>query len=82
MHHMADAGYRCGNRQGFLKGTRIGWNRKVDDHADIRRNQLADGKLGASFFLFPNFRKQLLQVLKTNPDVGRVPQLQLEKLNR
>ena len=119
MHHSADAGYRCGNRQGCLRGTRkeVLWEiecwlaGKSGQHVfwlnglagtgkstiaqTFAETAFADGKLGASFFcsrdfedrsnlqaIFPTlafqlahqeplFRKELIQVLKTCPDVGR-----------
>jgi len=119
MYHTADASYRCGNRQGCLRGTRKGvlseiehWlvgeqNRRVfwlNGLAGTGKSTIAqtfaettfaDGKLGASFFCsrdfedrsnlqaifptlafqlayqYPLFRKELLQVLKARPDVGR-----------
>ena len=119
MHHTADAGYRCGNRRGCLKGTRKEvllqiehWLMNKKDQRVFWLNGLAgtgkstiaqtfaettfaDGKLGASFFCsrdfeeksnlqaifptlafqlayrYPQFREQLLQVLKANPDIGR-----------
>ena len=119
MYHTTDAGYRCGNRRGCLKGTRKEvllqieqWLINKKDRRVFWLNGLAgtgkstiaqtfaettfaDGKLGASFFCsrdfedksnlqaifptlafqlayrYPQFREQLLQVLKANPDVGR-----------
>ena len=129
MHHTADAGYRCGNRQGCLRGTRKEVLWEIDQWLMGQSGQLvfwlnglagtgkstitqtfaetafADGKLGASFFcsrdfedrrnlqaIFPTlafqlahqeplFRKELLQVLKTCPDVGQESLCsQMEKL--
>ena len=129
MHHTADGGYRCGNRQGCLRGTRkevlweieqwltgqssqhVFWlnglagTGKSTIAQTFAETAFADGKLGASFFcsrdfedrsnlqaIFPTlafqlahqeplFRKDLLQVLKTYPDVGRESLcLQMEKL--
>ena len=129
MHHTAEAGYLCGDRQGCLKGTRKEvllhieqWLMDDKDQRIFWLNGLAgtgkstiaqtfseisfaDGKLGASFFCsrdfedrsnlqaifptlafqlayrYPHFRKQLLQVLKANPDVGRESlSSQLEKV--
>jgi len=129
MHHTADAGYRCGNRQGCLRGTRkeVLWEieqwliGQSDQHIfwlnglagtgkstiaqTFAETAFADGKLGASFFcsrdfqdrsnlqaIFPTlafqlahqeplFQKQLLQDLKTHPDVGQESLCsQMEKL--
>ena len=119
MDHTADAGYRCGNRHGCLKGTRREVLFQIEQWLTDKKDQrvfwlnglagtgkstiaqtfaeisFADGKLGASFFCsrdfedrsnlqaifptlafqlayrYPQFRQQLLQVLKANPDVGR-----------
>ena len=119
MHHVAGAGYRSGNRQGCLRGTRKDVLRQIEswlaDERDQRvfwlnglagtgkstiaqtfaENSFSDGKLGASFFCsrdfedrsniqkifptlafqlacrFPQFREELLPVLRTNPDVER-----------
>ena len=129
MHHTADAGYRCGNRQGCLRGTRkevlweieqwligqsgqhVFWlnglagTGKSTIAQTFAETAFADGKLGASFFcsrdfegqsnlqaIFPTlafqlarkeplFRRELLQVLKADPDVGRESLCsQMEKL--
>ena len=129
MYHAPDAGYRCGDRQGCLRGTRQDvlseiehWLTDEQDHHIFWLNGLAGtgkstiaqtfaetsfagGKLGASFFcsrdfvdrsnlrmIFPTiafqlayqyslFRKELLQILKAIPDVGRESLCsQLEKL--
>ena len=129
MHHTADAGHRCGNRQGCLRGTRKDvlrdiecWLKGEQDQRIFWLNGLAgtgkstitqtfaettfaDGKLGASFFCsrdfkdrsnlqaifptlafqlacqYPGFRRELLQVLKSCPDVGRESLCsQMEKL--
>jgi len=117
MHHTADAGYCCGNRQGCLRGTRKEVLWEIEEWLTGQSSQhvfwlnglagtgkstiaqtfaetaFADGKLGASFFcsrdfearsnlqaIFPTlafqlahqeplFRKHLVQVLKTRPDV-------------
>jgi len=119
MYHTPDAGYRCGDRQGCLRGTRRDVLWEIEYWLAAERGQrvfwlnglagtgkstiaqtfaetsFADGKLGASFFCsrdfvdrsnlgaifptlafqlayrYPRFRKELLQVLKTCPDVGR-----------
>ena len=119
MHHVAGAGYRSGNRQGCLRGTRKDVLRQIEswlaDEGDQRvfwlnglagtgkstiaqtfaETSFSDGKLGASFFcsrdfedrsnvqnIFPTlafqlayryqqFRKELLPVLRSNPDIGR-----------
>ena len=119
LHHVADAGYLCGDRQGCMKGTRRDvlfqleqWSRDPQEKRVFWLNGLAgtgkstiaqtfaemcfaDGKLGASFFcsrdfddrrnlrsIFPtlafqiahqdgDFRRELLGVLRTRPDVGR-----------
>jgi hypothetical protein len=119
MHRAADAGYRCGNRDGCLRGTRkdILWEiehwltseqgrrvfwlnglagtGKSTIAQTFAETTFADGKLGASFFCsrdfedrsnlrvifptlacqlayqYPLLRKELLQVLKARPDVGR-----------
>jgi len=118
MRHTADAGYRSGDRQGCLRGTRMDvllqlecWLGDEQDHRMFWLNGLAGtgkstiaqtfaeisfayGRLGASFFcsrdfedrrnlqaIFPTlafqlayryllFRKQLVQVLRANPDIG------------
>ena len=129
MYHTADAGYRCGNREGCLRGTRKGVLREVERWLTSELEQrvfwlnglagtgkstiaqtfaetsFADGHLGASFFCsrdfedrsnlqailptlafqlayrYPPFRKELLPVLKANPDAGRESLcLQMEKL--
>jgi len=129
MHHTADAGYQCGNRQGCLRGTRkeVLWEieqwltGKSGQHVfwlnglagtgkstiaqTFAETTFADGELGASFFcsrdfedrsnlqaIFPTlafqlarkeslFRKELLQALKIDPDVGRESLCsQMEKL--
>ena len=129
MHHTADAGYCCGNRQGCLRGTRKEVLWEIDHWLTTKSDQqifwlnglagtgkstiaqtfaetsFADGKLGASFFcsrdfedrsnlqaIFPTlafqlahqeplFQKELLQVLKARPNVGRESLcLQMEKL--
>ena len=117
MYRTPNAGYRCGNRQGCLRGTREDVLREIERWLDSDKGQrafwlnglagtgkstiaqtfaertFADGKLGASFFcsrdftnrcniqvIFPTiayqlaynspqFRKELLKVLKTCPDV-------------
>ena len=117
MHHATSAGYRSGNREGCLRGTRGDvllqlehWLKDKQDHRVFWLNGLAgtgkstiaqtfaeisfaDGILGASFFCsrdfedrsnlqaifptlafqlayqYPQFREQLLQVLRANPDV-------------
>jgi hypothetical protein len=119
MYHTPDAGYRCGNRRGCLRGTRkdvlweierwlvaeqeqrVFWlnglagTGKSTIAQTVAEITFADGKLGASFFCsrdfadrsnlqaifptlafqlayqYPQFRKELLQVLKACPDVGR-----------
>ena len=119
MHRAPDAGYRSGNRQGCLRGTRREVLWEIENWLTGERDQrvfwlnglagtgkstiaqtfaettFADGKLGASFFCsrdfadrsnlqmifptlafqlayrYPNFREELLQVLKAIPDVGR-----------
>ena len=119
MYHTPDAGYRCGNRRGCLRGTRkdVLWEierwltGEQDQHVfwlnglagtgkstiaqTVAETAFADGKLGASFFCsrdfakrsnlqailptlafqlaykYPSFRKELLQVLKAQPDAGR-----------
>jgi len=119
MYHTADAGYRFGNREGCLRGTRKGVLWEIERWLTNEREQrifwlnglagtgkstiaqtfaetsFADRKLGASFFCsrdfndrsnlqaifptlafqlayrYPLFRKELLQVLKANPDVGQ-----------
>ena len=119
MHHVAGAGYRSGNRQGCLRGTRKDILWQIDSWLTDERDQrlfwlnglagtgkstiaqtfaetsFSDGKLGASFFCsrdfedrsniqnifptlafqlayrYPQFRKELLPVLKSNPEVGR-----------
>ena len=129
MYHTRDAGYRCGNRRGCLRGTRkevlweierwlvgeqeqrVFWlnglagTGKSTIAQTVAETTFADGKLGASFFCsrdfsersnlqaifptlafqlahqYPPFRKELLQVLKGCPDVGRESLCsQLEKL--
>ena len=129
MHHTADAGYYCGNRQGCLRGTRKEVLWEIEEWLTGQSGQhvfwlnglagtgqstiaqtfaeaaFADGRLGASFFcsrdfdarsnlkaIFPTlafqlahqeplFQKQLLQVLKTRPDVGQESLCsQMEKL--
>jgi len=129
MYRTADAGYRCGNRPGCLRGTRKGviweierWLTGEQEQRVFWLNGLAgtgkstiaqtfaeitfaDGQLGASFFCsrdfedrrnlqaifptlafqlayrYPPFRKELLQVLKASPDVGRESLCsQMEKL--
>ena len=129
MHRTPDAGYRCGNRRGCLKGTRKSVlceiERWLTDEGEQRvfwlnglagtgkstiaqtfaKMTFADGKLGASFFCsqdfegrsnlqaifptlafqlayqYPLFRKELLRVLKTCPDVGQESLCsQMEKL--
>ena len=119
MHHIAAAGYRSGNRQGCLRGTRkdVLWQIEswLADERDQRvfwlnglagtgkstiaqtfaETSFSDGKLGASFFCsrdfedrsniqnifptlafqlayrYPKFRKELLPVLRGNPEIGR-----------
>ena len=119
MHHVAGAGYRSGNRQGCLRGTRKEVLRQIESWLGDERDQrvfwlngltgtgkstiaqtfaetsFSDGKLGASFFCsrdfedrsniqnifptlafqlayrYPKFRKELLPVLRGNPDIGR-----------
>src|ERR1700753_3584024 len=119
MHHVSGAGYRSGNRQGCLRGTRKNVLRQIDSWLADERDQrlfwlnglagtgkstiaqtfaetsFSDGKLGASFFCsrdfddrnniqnifptlafqlayrYPQFRGELLPVLKANPDIGR-----------
>ena len=119
MPYANGAGYRSGNRQGCLKGTRedvlIQLEQWLEDKQDQRVFWLnglagtgkstitqtfaeicfADGSLGASFFCsrdfddrstlqtifptlalhlayqYPQFRKELLKLLRTSPDVGR-----------
>jgi hypothetical protein len=129
MYHTADAGYRCGDREGCLRGTRKGvlWEIErwlTSEHEQrvfwlnglagtgkstiaqtFAETSFADGKLGASFFCsrdfedrsnlkaifptlafqlayrYPLFRKELLPVLKANPDAGRESLCsQMEKL--
>jgi len=129
MYHTADAGYRCGNREGCLRGTRKGVLREIErwltgeqrKHVfwlnglagtgkstiaqTFAETSFADGQLGASFFCsrdfddrsnlqaifptlafqlayrYPSFRKELLPVLKANPDAGRESLCsQMEKL--
>jgi hypothetical protein len=129
MYHTADAGYRCGNREGCLRGTRKGVLWEIEQWLVGEREQrvfwlnglagtgkstiaqtfaetsFADGKLGASFFCsrdfddrsnlqaifptlafqlayrYPPFRKELLPVLRANPDAGRESLCsQMEKL--
>ena len=119
MYHTPDAGYRCGNRRGCLRGTRkdVLWEierwstGEQEQHVfwlnglagtgkstiaqTVAETAFADGKLGASFFCsrdfaersnlqailptlafqlaykYPYFQKELLQVLKAQPDAGR-----------
>ena len=119
MTHADGAGYRSGNRQGCLRGTRAGvflqleqWLKDEQDQHVFWLNGLAgtgkstitqtfaelcfaDGNLGASFFCsrdfedrsnlqsilptlalqlahqYPQFRKELLKLLRANLDVGR-----------
>ena len=119
MVHADGAGYRSGNRQGCLRGTRADvflqlkqWLEDEQDQYVFWLNGLAgtgksavaqtfaeicfaDGKLGATFFCsqdfedrntlhtifptlalqlayqYPQFRKELLKLLRTNLDVGR-----------
>ena len=119
MRRTPDASYRCGNRQGCLRGTRQGVLSEIERWLTGEQEQrvfwlnglagtgkstvaqtfaevaFAEGKLGASFFCsrdyedrsnlqaifptlafqlayrYPVFRKELLQVLKVRPDVGR-----------
>jgi hypothetical protein len=119
MHHTIGAGYRSGNREGCLRGTRGDVLLQLEHWLEDEQGQhvfwlnglagtgkstiaqtfaettFAEGKLGASFFCsqdfedrsniqtifptlafqlayqYPLFRKQLLQVLKANPDVGQ-----------
>ena len=119
MHCVAGAGYRSGNRQGCLKGTRkdVLWQIDswlVDERAQrvfwlnglagtgkstiaqtFAETSFSDGRLGASFFCsrdfedrrdiqnifptlafqlayrYPQFRKELLPVLRANPGIGR-----------
>jgi len=129
MYHTADAGYRCGNREGCLRGTRKGVLQEIERWLTSELEQrifwlnglagtgkstiaqtfaetsFADGQLGASFFCsrdfedrsnlqaifptlafqlayrYPPFRKELLPVLKANPDAGRESLCsQMEKL--
>jgi hypothetical protein len=129
MHHTMEAGYRCGDREGCLKGTRKDVLQEIEDWLMSEQDQrifwlnglagtgkstiaqtfaetsFADGRLGASFFCsrdfearsnlkaifptlafqlayqYPPFRKQLLQVLRIYPDVGRESLCsQMEKL--
>ena len=129
MHHTADAGYRSGNRQGCLKGTRKDVLQEIEHWSTSEQGQrifwlnglagtgkstiaqtfaepsFADGRLRASFFCsrdfearsnlqaifstlafqlayqYPSFRKELIQVLKAHPDVGRESLCsQMEKL--
>ena len=118
MYHTADAGYRFGNREGCLRGTRKGVLWEIEQWLTSEQGQrvfwlnglagtgkstiaqtfaetsFADGRLGASFFCsrdfedrsnlqaifptlafqlayrYPLFRKELLPVLKANPDAG------------
>ena len=117
IHHTAGAGYRSGNREGCLRGTRGDVLLQLEHWLEDEQGQcvfwlnglagtgkstiaqtfaetaFAEGKLGASFFCsrdfedrsniqaifptlafqlayqYPLFRRQLLQVLKANPDV-------------
>jgi hypothetical protein len=129
MYHTAEAGHRCGNREGCLRGTRKGVLWEIEQWLTSEQEQrvfwlnglagtgkstiaqtfaetsFADGKLGASFFCsrdfndrsnikaifptlafqlayrYPPFRKELLPVLKANPDAGRESLCsQMEKL--
>ena len=129
MYHTLDAGYRCGNREGYLRGTKKGVLREIERwlHGEqvqrvfwlnssagtgkstiaqtFAETSFADGRLRASFFCsrgfedrsnlqaifltlafqlvywYPLFRKELLPVLKANPDVGRESLCsQMEKL--
>jgi hypothetical protein len=129
MYHTPDAGYRCGNREGCLRGTRKGVLWEIEQWLVGERGRrvfwlnglagtgkstiaqtfaetsFADGKLGASFFCsrdfddrsnlqaifptlafqlayrYPPFRKELLPVLRANPDAGRESLCsQMEKL--
>jgi len=129
MYHTANAGYRCGNRDGCLRGTRKGvlweierWLTGEQEQRVFWLNGLAgtgkstiaqtfaetsfaDGRLGASFFCsrdfedrsnlqeifptiafqlayrYPLFRRELLLVLKANPDAGQESLCsQMEKL--
>ena len=129
MYHTADAGFRCGDREGCLRGTRKGvlweierWLTGEQEQRVFWLNGLAgtgkstiaqtfaetsfaDGKLGASFFCsrdfenrsnlraifptlafqlayrYPPFRKELLPVLRANPDAGQESLCsQMEKL--
>ena len=131
MHHAQNAGYRYGNRQGCLRGTRKDVLREIGHWLTSEQEQrvfwlnglagtgkstivqtfaetaFADGKLGASFFCsrdfedqsnlhmifptlalqlayqYPLFRKELLQALKIDPNVGQKQEslcTQMEKL--
>ena len=119
MRHVAGAGYRSGNRQGCLRGTRKDVLGQIESWLADERDQrvfwlnglagtgkstiaqtfaetsFSDGKLGASFFCsrdfedrsdiqkifptlafqlacrYPQFREELLPVLRTNPDIER-----------
>ena len=129
MYRAIDAGYRSGNRQDCLKGTRRGVLWEIEQWLigeggqhifwlsglagtgkstiaqTFAKMMFADGMLGASFFCsrdfkdrsnihaifptiafqlayqYPLFREELLQVLKTHPDVGHESLcLQMENL--
>jgi len=129
MYHTTDAGYRCRDGKGCLRGTRKGvlceierWLMGKQEQRIFWLNGLAgtgkstiaqtfaetsfaDRKLGASFFCsrdfndwsnlraifptlafqlayqYPSFRKELLPVLKANPDARREALCsQMEKL--
>jgi hypothetical protein len=117
MYRTPSAGYRCGNRQGCLRGTREDVLQEIERWLEndigqrafwlnglagtgkstiaqtFAERTFADGRLGASFFcsrdftnrcniqaIFPTiahqlayhspqFRKELLKVLKTSPDI-------------
>jgi hypothetical protein len=119
MHHTVEAGYRSGNREGCLRGTRRDVLLQLEHWLEDEQAQrvfwlnglpgtgkstiaqtfakmaFAEGKLGASFFCsrdfedrsniqtifptlalqlayqYPQFREQLLQVLRANPRIGR-----------
>jgi hypothetical protein len=129
MHHTTEAGYRSGNREGCLRGTRRGVLLQLKNWLEDKQDQhvfwlnglagtgkstitqtfaeimFAEGRLGASFFCsrdfenrsnlqailptlafqlayqYTQFREQLLQVLRANPDVRQESLcLQMEKL--